>query len=114
MTDDDRALWLKNNSPLEIRLQGVQTPLYMVAKVFSTGSLGWYLSQKAVISDTPVQLSLCVTIIGTKRQTGEQESPNSAARRAAGWETPQGIYDPHEAQEASNGSQKPQRKPKKA
>jgi hypothetical protein len=66
MTDDDRNTWCKTDEPLELRLSGLSTPLFLRRKKFKTGSIGWYLSQKAVLSDTPVQLSLCITVIGSK------------------------------------------------
>jgi hypothetical protein len=43
-----------------------------VPKVFKTGSRGWHCSAKAIIGDERVQVSLCITVVGSK---AEQKAP---------------------------------------
>ena len=38
-------------------------------KLFSTGSRGWYASQKVLIGDERVQVSITATVIGSKAPT---------------------------------------------
>ena len=69
MTDAERNEWLRVAPAEQVRLEGVQTPLFLAPKVFKSGSVGWYCSQKAVLGDSPCQVNLCITVIGTKRAT---------------------------------------------
>jgi len=66
VTDADRQEWLRAVDAVRLQLQGVQSPLYLAPKVFKTGSVGWYYSGKAVLGDSPCQVNLCITVIGTK------------------------------------------------
>jgi hypothetical protein len=55
---------------VEVSIAGV--PMLAAVKLFSTGSLGWYLSGKTVIrvGDTPVsvQIGLNLTCVGSKSE----------------------------------------------
>jgi len=42
--------------------------LYARAKSFKTGSQGWYANSKGLLQGEKVQISLCITIIGSKGQ----------------------------------------------
>lgn len=75
MTEEERKLWGKGEEPVELRLAGLKTPLFLAPKVFSTGSVGWYLSQKVVFQDSPCQLNLCLTVVGTKRESSVNGKP---------------------------------------
>lgn len=83
MTDADRGLWLQTVPALQVKLEGVVSPLYMTPKVFSTGSVGYYYSGKCVVGDSPCQANFCLTVINTKRMedtngqlTHTDEQPN--------------------------------------
>ena len=58
-------------------------------KLFSTGSLGWYLNRKVDIDvggvKVPVQIGLNLTIVGSKDLP--QDAPPAHAAHAAGHET---------------------------
>lgn len=75
MNEEDRKLWGKGEEPVELRLAGLKTPLFLAPKVFSTGSVGWYLSQKVTFNDSPCQLNLCLTVVGTKREQPVDTKP---------------------------------------
>lgn len=54
-----------------------QTPIVLVPKEFSSGSLGWHGQAKSFIGDTKVQVNFMVTVIGSKPNqpnTGEVQS----------------------------------------
>jgi hypothetical protein len=54
--------------PIQVTINGV--PLQAEVKEFSTGSLGWYLNGKMVVSvgETPVsvQIGMNMTVVGSK------------------------------------------------
>lgn len=82
MTDADRKEWLRAVPTCRVQLEGVVSPLFMAPKVFRTGSVGWYYSGKVVLGDSPCQVNLCVTVIGTKVVVdGTQGESNGAPTR---------------------------------
>lgn len=92
MSDDDRREWLKNAGVLQVQLQGVSTPLYLTAKVFKSGSVGWFLSQKAVVGEIPCQVNLCITGIKTKRETVQKGTGTNGTVPSEEPQTPQGLF----------------------
>lgn len=52
------------SSPVYIEIGGVA--LAMMPRRFKSGSVGWYLSQKASVGGERVQLSLSAVVIGSK------------------------------------------------
>lgn len=118
MTDEDRKLWGKGEEPVELRLAGLKTPLFLAPKVFSTGSVGWYLSQKVVFNDSPCQLNLCLTVVGTKREAtvdtkpvDELVSPIFPEEPSANGKAPAGPAEPPATEKASKSVRKRQTKP---
>lgn len=79
------------DSAVEVRIDGVWVRLAQ-PKRFSTGSVGWYLSDKIDLNGERVQLSLSMTVVGSK----PQKDPGQTDK----------------GQEGQNG--KPPRKPRKA
>jgi len=88
MTDADRNEWLRAVPACRVQLQGVVSPLFLAPKVFKSGSVGWYYSGKAVLGDSPCQVNLCITVIGTKR------APDGTQEQEAGVPPPEGDSPP--------------------
>jgi len=106
MEESVRQEWTKCADPVQLQLEGMSTPLYLVPKVFKTGSVGWYLSQKAVLSDSPCQLSVCITVIGSKR-TPSPEVVNGKSPYRDGFDVAPLLDAAFEVdQKASEGSRK--------
>ena len=63
--------------PVEVVLNG--TPMLADVKEFSTGSLGWYLNNKATIKVgekvVTVQIGMNLTIVGSKELPKDAASP---------------------------------------
>jgi len=106
LTDSDRMEWIKSAPPQEIRLQGMQTPLYLVPKVFKSGSVGWFLSQKAVVGESPCQVNFCITVIGSKREVAAE----AKEAEAPPLESP--LF-PSQSRPEANGHSKPTRTTRK-
>lgn len=109
MTDSERTEWMRVAPAERVLLQGVQSPLYLAPKVFKSGSVGWYCSTKAVIGDSPCQVNLCITVIGTKREAtnGRPQEPGDPLE--GGEEAP---TEPSEPAEGKKGPKSRQRAPK--
>lgn len=43
---------------------------FVRAKVFKSGSVGWYASEKMELGGERCQVSICVTVIGSKKKGG--------------------------------------------
>ena len=66
---------------LPVQINGV--PLTAVVKEFSTGSLGWNINGKMVVTvdgkPVTVQIGLNLTIVGSKELPRDDESPSGTA-----------------------------------
>ncbi len=64
--------------PVSITIEGL--PMVAPVKIFSTGSLGWYLNGKTSIKvdgvDVPVQIGLNLTIVGSKELPEDGPAPS--------------------------------------
>jgi hypothetical protein len=93
---------------IKINEEEIQVPV----KLFSTGSLGWYLNRKIDIDvggvKVPVQIGLNLTIVGSKELP--QDAPPAQAAHAAGHEThaapAQGAHAGHAGHPAAHGTEK--------
>jgi hypothetical protein len=60
--------FLENAQPLEVTING--QPMLAEVKAFSTGSFGWYLNGKTVITvdgkPLSVQIGMNLTVVGSK------------------------------------------------
>ncbi len=85
--------------PVSISIDG--SPMQVPVKVFSTGSLGWYLNGKTTIKidgvDVAVQIGLNLTIVGSKELP--QDEPASRADVAAHTEPPKHEETPQTTSE---------------
>ncbi|MBI2804544.1 MAG: hypothetical protein HYX68_06120 [Planctomycetes bacterium] len=74
-----RQQFLKNAKPVEVIMDGQK--MLAAVKEFSTGSLGWNISNKMTIQvgDTPVtvQVGLNLTIIGSKDLPKDAATPSN-------------------------------------
>jgi hypothetical protein len=67
-----RKLWPSEARPIQVKLEDIGG-LIAIPKVFKTGSVGWYANGKVTISDTPVQVNICITVIGSKSDDSADE-----------------------------------------
>ncbi len=97
-----RAQFREGARPVEIVING-QT-MTVPVKVFSTGSLGWYLNGKTTINvggqSVPVQIGLNLTIVGSKELP--QEGGEAPAAHAGGT-VPHGHASHADAGEGGDG-----------
>jgi len=56
--------WLQVDA-VDCVLDGVHR-MPLLPKVFQSGSRGWHTSQKVVLGDERCQVSICITVIGSK------------------------------------------------
>lgn len=79
MTQQDMDVYEKDAKPIVARFDDQM--LTMLPKRFSTGSVGWYSNGKCkiLVGDTyfPVQVSLTVTIIGSKNFACQKSPPDA-------------------------------------
>jgi hypothetical protein len=82
-----RADFSAKAKPVTIKINDEE--IAVPVKLFSTGSLGWYLNRKIDIDvggvKVPVQIGLNLTIVGSKELP--QDAPPAPAAHAAGHET---------------------------
>jgi hypothetical protein len=82
-----RADFSAKAKPVTIKINDEE--IAVPVKIFSTGSLGWYLNRKIEIDvggvKVPVQVGLNLTIVGSKELP--QDAPPAHAAPAAGHET---------------------------
>jgi hypothetical protein len=82
-----RADFSAKAKPVTIKIN--EEEIAVPVKLFSTGSLGWYLNRKIDIDvggvKVPVQIGLNLTIVGSKELP--QDAPPAHAAPAAGHET---------------------------
>jgi hypothetical protein len=105
-----RADFSAKAKPVMIKIndEEIQVPV----KLFSTGSLGWYLNRKIDIDvggvKVPVQIGLNLTIVGSKELP--QDAPPAHAAHAAGHEThaapAHGAHAGHAGHPAARGAEK--------
>jgi len=94
MTDADRQVWLAAAPVLQVQLQGHNVPLFLTPKVFASGSVGWYSSSKASIGDSPCQVNLCITCIGTKREPNSENHQENGKLVRKSQKAPEGPGTP--------------------
>lgn len=87
--------WL-SGEPLKVVIDDVHV-LYARPKYFSSGSRGWYLSGKVEIGGERVQVSLCMTVIGSKG--GGKLKDESVQQMEIQWNRPGGPKTPSDPQE---------------
>lgn len=79
MTADDMAVYRDKAQAIVARFDDQM--MTMAPKQFSTGSVGWYANGKAkiLVGETylPVQVSLTLTIIGSKNFASQQTAPDA-------------------------------------
>lgn len=107
MDDAERDKFMSEATPVGLEVQDGPM-LVLLAKRFSSGSVGWYSNGKLVVQDREVQFNICFTVVGSKpgweprqRDNGQ---PSTMPEKAP--ETPRALF------EAENGS-KPVKKPRK-
>lgn len=57
--------------PLPVVVNHEET-VFARAKVFSTGSKGWYASGKIMVDGLKCQVSVCITVVGSKKGTPQR------------------------------------------
>jgi len=79
MTQEEWDAYAKDARPIVCRFD--DQLMNILPKVFSTGSVGWYANGKAKIlvgqTYLPVQVSLTLTIIGSKNFASQQTAQNA-------------------------------------
>jgi hypothetical protein len=98
------------NKPLKLQVEGLDRPLYMRPKVFKSGAVGWHLSEKVTLSDSLVQASLCLVLVGTKLEKAVENLYERAFADPEAPETPQGLFEVKKDPEANAKARK---RPKK-
>jgi len=96
MTVKDREALHMKCSPVKVAVE--EYPMYLMPKVFTTGSLGWHGQGKVVLSDTPCQVNIVITIIGSKPSVGPTPAATAKPKRE------RKITAPKNAQDASGES----------
>lgn len=80
-----RAQFRDKAKPVTVTIAGV--PLQADTKEFSTGSIGWFLNGKTMleVDGTPVsvQISLSMTVVGSKELPPDVAEPVAAAAEVA-------------------------------
>lgn len=97
MTENERAEWLSNAKPIMLDSAELDTPLFLKPKVFSSGSVGWYLSTKVTVSDTLCQVGFCLTVVGTKRTPDNAQVQQVPPEGEKAPETPQKLFEANKA-----------------
>jgi len=110
MEESARQAWTRENKKLRLDMEGVDIPLFITPKLFKSGSVGWYLSEKVTMSDTRFQVSVSVTMIKSKREA-EPEEVNGQSPYKDGFDVAPLLDSALEAeQKASGGPQKRQKR----
>lgn len=107
MDDKDRQAFLEGAKPVVLTLEGEEV-LRVTPKRFSSGSVGWYHNARREIHGVSVQMSICITIVGSKPgwvPFKERPSANGKIHEEAP-PTPQALFDEPQA------SKKPKKSPK--
>lgn len=110
MDDLARQQWCSMNKPLKLQVEGLDRPLYMRPKVFKSGAVGWHLSEKVTLSDSQVQASLCLVLVGTKLEQAVEKLYERAFSDEEAPATPQALFEAEKAPEANGKARK---RPKK-
>lgn len=95
--------------PVSVLIDGVY-PMVCVPKVFKTGSRGWHASGKVELGDERVQVSICLTVVGSKAKPASkmevasepewvQKAPGSLQKARKGKKRPDTLADGSEALE---------------
>lgn len=87
--------WI-DSQPIQVVIDSVH---YLLAKpkLFKTGSRGWHVSGKILLADEVVQVSLCLTVVGSK--PGSERSGNGKENVQG----PQGLQDRRQRQAMPQG-----------
>jgi len=83
-------------------------PVYLMPKVFKTGSVGWHGQGKIPLNDTPCQFNIVITVIGSKPSVGPTPAANSKPKRERKATAPKNVQDsPGEHPSANTGLELP-------
>lgn len=75
--DEVRKSWCSSAPSVQISFPATGVVLYATPKLFSSQSVGWFLSQKLEVEGVRCQITASITAIGSRPTTTGQSTPAS-------------------------------------
>jgi len=107
-----KAEWIRNAPALRLTLDGMDFPLILIPKESHAGSVGWTVNDKRTVGEHRCQITVYVTVIGSKEVSTSPSTENSTIKPTSGHgaenvKLPEAPPSPAKPRKGSKGQPKP-------